>query len=66
MMRVVGFMEEHVDRGFSSPEEAAEIIARYMPHRQKRGAGEGLRRYLRRREMAATIGIGTLRSSATS
>ena len=49
VMRVVGFMEEHVDQGFSSPEEAAEIIARYMPHRQKRGAGEGLRRYLRQK-----------------
>ncbi|MEL6530034.1 MAG: alpha/beta hydrolase [Pseudomonadota bacterium] len=50
VMRVVGFMEEHVETGFSSPEEAAEVIASYMPHRRKRGAGEGLRRYLRQKE----------------
>ncbi len=50
VMRVVGFMEEHVETGFSSPDEAAEVIARYMPHRRKRGAGKGLRRYLREKE----------------
>ena len=50
VMRVVGFMEQHVDTGFSSPEEAAGIIASYMPHRRKRGAGEGLRRYLRKKD----------------
>jgi pimeloyl-ACP methyl ester carboxylesterase len=47
--RVVGFMEEHVDSGFASPEEAAEVIARYMPHRRKRGASEGLKHYLRQK-----------------
>jgi pimeloyl-ACP methyl ester carboxylesterase len=40
VMRVVGFMEEHVDSGFASPEEAADVIARYMPHRPRRGASE--------------------------
>ena len=50
VMRVVGFMEEHVDNGFASPEAAAEVIARYMPHRRKRDAGEGLRHYLRQKQ----------------
>lgn len=47
--RVVGFMEEHVDSGFASPEEAAEVIARYMPQRRRRGASQGLKRYLRKK-----------------
>lgn len=50
VMRVVGFMQEHIDSGFASPEEAAEVIARYLPHRRKRGAGEGLQHYLRRKD----------------
>ena len=49
VMRVVGFMEEHVDSGFASPEEAADVIARYMPHRPKRGASDGLKNYLRQK-----------------
>jgi pimeloyl-ACP methyl ester carboxylesterase len=39
VMRVVGFMEQHVETGFASPEEAAEVIAGYMPHRGRRGTG---------------------------
>jgi pimeloyl-ACP methyl ester carboxylesterase len=50
VMRVVSFMQEHVETGFSSPEEAAQVIARYMPHRRKRRAGGGLRHYLRQKE----------------
>lgn len=50
VMRVLGFMQEHVDTGFASPEEAAGVIANYMPHRRRRGAGEGLRHYLRQKE----------------
>ena len=50
VMRVVSFMQEHVETGFSSPEEAAQVIARYMPHRRKRRAGDGLRHYLRHKE----------------
>ncbi|CAN5214187.1 alpha/beta fold hydrolase [soil metagenome] len=50
VMRVVSFMQEHVETGFSSPEEAAQVIARYMPHRRKRRAGDGLRHYLRQKE----------------
>ena len=49
VMRVVGFMEEHVDSGFASPEEAADVIARYMPHRPRRGASDGLKNYLRQK-----------------
>jgi len=49
--RIVGFMEEHIDAGFASPEEASDVIARYMPQRPKReaGAGTGLRHYLRQK-----------------
>ncbi|MEP5938188.1 MAG: alpha/beta hydrolase [Erythrobacter sp.] len=50
VMRVMGFMEKHIDRGFASPEEAAETIASYMPHRKKRGAGGNLKHYLRQKE----------------
>ena len=50
VMRVVGFMEQHVETGFASPDEAAGVIARYMPHRGKRGAGAGLRHYLRQKD----------------
>lgn len=48
VMRVVGFMEAHIDSGFASPEEAAQVIADYLPQRPKRGASRGLERYLRR------------------
>jgi len=50
LMRVTGFMEKHIDSGFASPDEAAEIIASYMPHRQKRKAGGSLKHYLRQKE----------------
>ena len=50
VMRVVGFMEQHVETGFGSPDEAADVIARYMPHRSRRGAGAGLRHYLRQKD----------------
>ena len=45
--RVVGFMQKHVEAGFASPEEAAEVIAAYTPNRAKRGASDGLKHYLR-------------------
>ena len=47
--RIVGFMEEHIETGFASAEEASQIIAQYMPHRRKRGASDGLRHYLRQK-----------------
>jgi len=48
VMRVVGFMDQHVETGFASPQEAADVIAHYMPHRRKRSAGGNLRHYLRK------------------
>lgn len=48
--RVVSFMEEHLETGFASPEEASQVIARYMPHRRRRSAGGGLRHYLREKD----------------
>ncbi len=48
--RVVGFMQAHMTDGFSSPEEAAEVIAEYMPQRKKRTGTGKLDRYLRKRE----------------
>ncbi len=45
--RVVGFMAAHAREGFASPEEAAQVISQYLPHRQSRKASPGLQRYLR-------------------
>ncbi|MCX7321584.1 MAG: alpha/beta hydrolase [Hyphomicrobiales bacterium] len=45
--RVVGFMAAHARNGFASPEEAAHIIAEYMPHRRKQSGSTGLHHYLR-------------------
>jgi pimeloyl-ACP methyl ester carboxylesterase len=45
--RVVGFMQKHMESGFASPEEAADVIAQYTPNRAKRGASDGLKHYLR-------------------
>ena len=48
--RVVGFMLAHVVDGFASPEEAAKVIAEYLPHRPERKSSGNLNRYLRRRD----------------
>lgn len=48
--RVVGFMQAHVKDGFASPEEAAKVIAEYLPHRPERKSSGNLNRYLRRRD----------------
>lgn len=45
--KVTGFMKAHITEGFSSPAEAAEIIASYLPNRAGRSTTEGLSRYLR-------------------
>lgn len=45
--RVVGFMAAHAREGFASPEEAAQVISQYLPHRPSRTASPGLQRYLR-------------------
>ncbi|MCB2057690.1 MAG: alpha/beta hydrolase [Novosphingobium sp.] len=48
--RVVGFMAAHAREGFASPEEAARVIAEYLPHRPTRKASTGLAHYLRQRD----------------
>jgi len=48
--RIMGFMQKHLHEGFSSIEEAAEVIANYLPHRPKRRGGEGLKHSLRKGE----------------
>lgn len=45
--RITGFMAKHMEEGFASPEEAAEAIAAYTPHREKRGPSDSLKHYLR-------------------
>jgi pimeloyl-ACP methyl ester carboxylesterase len=45
--KIVAFMREHMERGFGSVEEAADIVAAYLPDRQKPANPEGLRKYLR-------------------
>ncbi|MEZ5901537.1 MAG: alpha/beta hydrolase [Hyphomicrobiaceae bacterium] len=48
--RIVGFMAAHAREGFASPEEAAQAISNYLPHRPTRKASSGLQTYLRRKE----------------
>ena len=48
--RVVGFMAAHAREGFASPDDAARVIAEYLPHRPSRKASSGLAHYLRRRD----------------
>ncbi|MBA1147661.1 alpha/beta hydrolase [Ectothiorhodospiraceae bacterium WFHF3C12] len=45
--RVLGFMKENVDSGFASLEEAADAIARYLPHRRRPTSLSGLAKNLR-------------------
>ncbi|BCH24711.1 alpha/beta fold hydrolase [Mesorhizobium sp. L-8-3] len=46
--KIQGFMGERRDEGFASLEEAADAIARYLPHRQKPTSLDGLKKNLRR------------------
>lgn len=48
--KIQGFMGERMEEGFGSLEEAAEAIARYLPHRKRPGSHSGLRKNLRRGE----------------
>ncbi|MBX3707081.1 MAG: alpha/beta hydrolase [Pseudomonadales bacterium] len=48
VMKVLGFMHAHLEDGFASVDEAAEAVAAYLPHRDRRRSSEGLRRSLRR------------------
>ena len=45
--RIISFMEACPD-GFDSLEEAAELIARYQPHREPRSNNDGLKKVLRK------------------
>ncbi|MEX0347231.1 MAG: alpha/beta fold hydrolase [Rhizobiaceae bacterium] len=45
--RVRGFMRENMHEGFETLEEAAEAIARYLPHRKRPDSLDGLRKNLR-------------------
>ncbi len=45
--KIVGFMKEHLDEGFTSLEEAASAISRYMPNRPSQSNFDGLRKNLR-------------------
>lgn len=48
--RIVGFMAARAREGFASPDEAAEAIAAYLPHRPGRKPSAGLAHYLRRKD----------------
>jgi len=45
--KIIGFMGEHSADGFASLDEAADVIAQYMPHRPRPQDPEGLRKNLR-------------------
>ena len=45
--KIVGFMTEHVDQGFESLSEAAEVISSYLPHRPKPKNLSGLEKNLK-------------------
>lgn len=45
--RITGFMAQHMEDGFASAEDAADAIAAYTPHREKRGPSDSLKHYLR-------------------
>jgi pimeloyl-ACP methyl ester carboxylesterase len=48
--RIHGFMRERSRQGFVSLADAADAVARYLPHRQRPPSAEGLRKNLRQRE----------------
>lgn len=48
--RVVGFMADRSENGFSNLEEAADVIARYLPHRPRPQDLSGLAKNLRKGE----------------
>lgn len=45
--RIVGFMTAHVQKGFKSIDEAADVIAAYLPNRERRRNLSGLAKNLR-------------------
>jgi pimeloyl-ACP methyl ester carboxylesterase len=47
VQKIQGFMREHAREGFSSLQEAADVVAAYLPHRPRPRSHEGLRKNLR-------------------
>ena len=45
--KILGFMQQNIEEGFATLEEAAEVIASYIPHRPKPKNLDGLRKNLR-------------------
>jgi pimeloyl-ACP methyl ester carboxylesterase len=45
--KIIGFMSEYLDEGFSSLEDAADAIAAYLPHRSKPKNLNGLAKNLK-------------------
>lgn len=45
--RVLGFMRSHAKEGFASVQEAADVVAAYLPHRPRPKSLEGLKKNLR-------------------
>lgn len=45
--KIQGFMGERMEEGFATLEDAADAIARYLPHRKRPGSLDGLRKNLR-------------------
>jgi pimeloyl-ACP methyl ester carboxylesterase len=48
--RIRDFMRAHAREGFASVEEAADVVAEYLPHRPRPRSTEGLRKNLRLRD----------------
>ena len=46
-LKITGFMRERAQEGFASIDEAADAVARYLPHRPRPVSNEGLRKNLR-------------------
>jgi pimeloyl-ACP methyl ester carboxylesterase len=45
--KIQGFMREHAGEGFATLEEAANVVAAYLPHRPRPRSNEGLKKNLR-------------------
>jgi pimeloyl-ACP methyl ester carboxylesterase len=45
--KIQGFMREHAREGFASLQEAADVVAAYLPHRPRPRSHDGLRKNLR-------------------
>jgi pimeloyl-ACP methyl ester carboxylesterase len=45
--KIQGFMREHAREGFASLQEAADVVAAYLPHRPRPRSNEGLKKNLR-------------------